>query len=91
MKRKSLIGTNYSSNGLKTLHVLVVDDSPSIRRIHAHMLIRNGHSVVEASNGLEAVTAVKKMFKHDEDDIANGVVGLVTPFQVLKCFQFHNI
>lgn len=39
--------------------VLVIDDEPSIRRIVAHVLRAEGHEVVEAENGKEAVRAFR--------------------------------
>ncbi|HEX4353961.1 MAG TPA: response regulator [Polyangiales bacterium] len=39
--------------------VLTVDDSVSLRKLVANTLVAAGHKVVEASNGVEALNAVK--------------------------------
>ena len=40
--------------------VLVVDDEASLRRVFARVLENEGHTVVEAADGLQAVEAVMK-------------------------------
>src|ERR1700704_1852631 len=40
-------------------HVLTVDDSVSLRRLVASTLTTAGHEVVEASNGVEGLAALK--------------------------------
>jgi two-component system, sensor histidine kinase len=58
------------------LHVLVVDDSPLNRKMLLKCLRSEGHICLEAVDGLDAVTAVKKRI-----DYTNG--GLGAPFDVI--------
>lgn len=39
--------------------ILAVDDSPSMRRMVAHVLASAGYTVVEAANGVEALEAAR--------------------------------
>ena len=43
---------------LRPLHILLVDDHPEVRTTTAAMLEELGHTVVEAANGQEALTAL---------------------------------
>ena len=36
-------------------NILIVDDEPKIREVVKELLVQNGHRVVEASDGLEAI------------------------------------
>lgn len=51
------IGDVISSVEFDPLHVLVVDDNRTNRRVAGHMIERLGHTVAFASNGSEAVEA----------------------------------
>jgi len=42
----------------RSLHILLVDDHPEVRTTTAAMLEELGHTVVEAANGQEALTAL---------------------------------
>jgi signal transduction histidine kinase len=52
-----------SSTGVigNVLHVLVVDDSVSNRKMMKHLLTQEGHECVQAENGLVAVTHISRM------------------------------
>jgi CheY-like chemotaxis protein len=39
--------------------ILVIDDEPQVRRLLSHILERAGHAVVEASDGMEGLTAAR--------------------------------
>jgi len=42
------------------LKILIAEDDPELRRLFAHVLIKNGYSVKEVANGQEALDAVDK-------------------------------
>jgi CheY-like chemotaxis protein len=44
----------------KHLHILVVDESTAIRRIHDRILSEAGHKVVTAASGAEGLSAIRK-------------------------------
>ncbi len=41
-------------------NILIIDDEPTLRMLMKNFLIRDGHSVAEASNGDDGVALVKK-------------------------------
>ena len=46
---------NKSDLNLGTSKILVADDDPSIRLLLKHILLAEGYSVIEASNGIEVI------------------------------------
>ena len=58
----------------KPCRIRVVDDEPEVRRLLVQILIRKGHATAEATNGKEALAAVRA-----HDDIGIMVTDLVMP------------
>jgi signal transduction histidine kinase len=55
--------------------ILLVEDEPNVRRIARRILERNGYTVLEASNGVEAL----RMMEHRQEPIALVLTDLVMP------------
>ena len=66
-----------------TKQILVVDDSPIVRNIHAFMLKSEGFAVEEASNGYEAIEKLFDFtFDESSEAIKNVFFGLCSSSEV---------
>lgn len=68
--------------------VLIVDDEASLRRVFAHMLEREGHTVVQAADGLQAVEAV--MAEQFDVILADIRMPGMTGIQLLRRVREHD-
>ena len=46
------------------MHILVIDDEPQIRAVARRVLEREGHTVVEAADGREAIALIESQAFH---------------------------
>jgi diguanylate cyclase (GGDEF)-like protein len=66
--------------------VLIVDDEPFIRMILRHFLEREGYEIVEAQNGIEALTVFKQL--HPDIVLLDAIMPDMDGFEC--CTQLHS-